>query len=228
MHNEGIAGQPHLPVDERKPIETYHQPIQQHKRLICCIIGLRWLPKYQQGPQCGLHRWRDAANTPRKSLTPANSQTLESLYRVVDVVVSVLCRSGTWLGANVTIAPVGNLHALTSCDILIYVHICLLSTMFCAMDQQCLAVFNVDVTVWCFCQVGLQKDRIGDIFKISCHTKLSDLKLFDVFYCTSCTSSPWVMIYWPVEHIPAVEMTKGSTTHRRQSKRPHCTVNIIG
>ncbi len=52
QYNEGIAGQPHLPVDDRKPIETYHQLIQQHKRLICCMIGLRWLPKYQQGPQC--------------------------------------------------------------------------------------------------------------------------------------------------------------------------------
>ncbi len=39
--NEEIAGQLHLPVDEYKPIETYHQLIQQHKRLICCIIGLR-------------------------------------------------------------------------------------------------------------------------------------------------------------------------------------------
>ncbi len=49
---EDLADQPHLPADERQPLEMYHQLIQQDKRPICYIIGRQSLPKYQQGFHC--------------------------------------------------------------------------------------------------------------------------------------------------------------------------------
>ena len=33
-NSEDLADQPHLPADERQPIEMYHQLIQEHKSLI--------------------------------------------------------------------------------------------------------------------------------------------------------------------------------------------------